>query len=324
MQTYTTASLPADKKVAYWNHVVSEVFTQFETRPANADAFDAEVRETGLGRFELANVVSKPARVAHLQKHVNGAGERRFFLHMQLRGRLQMRQAGREIELGESDLALCDSALPYSLAHDQPCSTLVMIASERDIKRHIPRPEELLAVRLPGSGGLTSIASQMFANVWQHAQPRIDAEIGAKLGDSLLGAFAGAWLEQYGIPVATSAISTFRNLQIKRHIETHLRDPELTARSVAAALGISCRYLHMIFSGQGETVSSYIRRRRLEQCVQQLADPLWSRRTVTEIAFSWGFNNATHFARVFRECYGRNPRDYRNEVLGEMQTRRPD
>ncbi|HYW03674.1 MAG TPA: helix-turn-helix domain-containing protein [Gammaproteobacteria bacterium] len=322
MQTYSTASLPADKKVTYWNHVVSEVFTQFETRPARAEAFDAEVRETGLGRFELANVISKPARVAHLKKHVGGAAERRFFLHMQLRGRLQVRQAGREIELGESDLVLCDSSLPYSLAYDEPCSTLVMIASERDIKQHIPHPEELLAARLPGNRGLARIASDMFPNLWRHAQQGLDPEIGAKLGDSFLAVFASAWLERFGIPVATSAISTFRHLQIKRHVEKHLRDPGLTARSVAATFGISCRYLHMICSGQGETLSCYIRRRRLEQCVRQLADPQWSKRTVTEIAFSWGFNNATHFARVFRERYGRSPREYRKEVLAEAESRR--
>ena len=59
-------------------------------------------------------------------------------------------------------------------------------------------------------------------------------------------------------------------------------------------------------------MSSYILRRRLEECGKQLTDALWRKRTITEIAFSWGFNNATHFARVFRDQYGTSPRDYRN------------
>ena len=63
---------------------------------------------------------------------------------------------------------------------------------------------------------------------------------------------------------------------------------------------------------ENETVSSYILRRRLEECGRQLSDVLWRRRTITEIAFGWGFNNATHFARVFRNHYGTSPRDYRN------------
>ena len=58
-------------------------------------------------------------------------------------------------------------------------------------------------------------------------------------------------------------------------------------------------------------MSILILRRRLEECAMQLRDPIWARRTITEIAFSWGFNNATHFARVFREKYGLSPRDYR-------------
>ncbi|MEJ0042287.1 MAG: helix-turn-helix domain-containing protein [Rhizomicrobium sp.] len=56
-----------------------------------------------------------------------------------------------------------------------------------------------------------------------------------------------------------------------------------------------------------ETVSDYVLRRRLEECGRQLADVLWRQRTITEIAFGWGFNNATHFARVFRNHYGTNP-----------------
>ena len=110
-------------------------------------------------------------------------------------------------------------------------------------------------------------------------------------------------------------MSISRRIQIRRHVEAHLRDPELSARSVAAAFGISPRYLHIIFSTGDETVSNVILRRRLEECAKQLRDPLWSRRTITEIAFSWGFNNATHFARVFRDKYDASPRDYRATQL---------
>jgi AraC-like DNA-binding protein len=112
--------------------------------------------------------------------------------------------------------------------------------------------------------------------------------------------------------VADAAIVGARRIQIKRYIEANLRDPELSVRSVAAAFGISPRYLHILFASENETVSSYILRRRLEECGKQLADALWQRRTITEIAFGWGFNNATHFARVFRNHYGTSPREYRN------------
>ena len=42
-----------------------------------------------------------------------------------------------------------------------------------------------------------------------------------------------------------------------------------------------------------------------------LASPLHSHRTITEIAFAWGFNNSAHFNRLFKERYGLSARAYR-------------
>jgi AraC-like DNA-binding protein len=38
-------------------------------------------------------------------------------------------------------------------------------------------------------------------------------------------------------------------------------------------------------------------------------------RHVSEIAFAWGFNDLSHFGRVFREHYGMPPRDWRHSKL---------
>jgi AraC-like DNA-binding protein len=71
----------------------------------------------------------------------------------------------------------------------------------------------------------------------------------------------------------------------------------------------------MIFATSKETVSAYVLRRRLEECARQMADPRWRGHSISEIAFAWGFNSASHFTRCFRERYGQSPRDYRREQL---------
>jgi len=38
-------------------------------------------------------------------------------------------------------------------------------------------------------------------------------------------------------------------------------------------------------------------------------------RHVSEIAFAWGFNDLSHFGRVFREHFGMSPRDFRQSQL---------
>ncbi|HTY51245.1 MAG TPA: helix-turn-helix domain-containing protein [Steroidobacteraceae bacterium] len=102
-----------------------------------------------------------------------------------------------------------------------------------------------------------------------------------------------------------------RREQIRHYIESHLRDPQLAPAGVAAALHISTRYLHQVFNADGETVARYILRRRVEECAHALQDQAQAASSVTDIAFRHGFNDASHFGRVFRAYYGTTPRGYR-------------
>ena len=53
-------------------------------------------------------------------------------------------------------------------------------------------------------------------------------------------------------------------------IREHLRDPDLCIDQISASLGCTKRYLHMLFSERGMTVSDYIWRARLQHCRQEL------------------------------------------------------
>lgn len=312
MLTYSTHGLASSAKVAYWNDVISDVFAPLETRPSDAGDFDAEVRCLQYGRLRMANAISKPAMVRRSKSQAAKLDEHKFFLHVQLQGQLLVRQEGHDALLDEGDLVLSDSTLPYSLAYENPCSTLVLIVAADDLRKHLPTPEEVVGIKLSGASGLSRTTSLMLRSVWEQADLGFPQELGSRIADSLLDVFATSWTASKGMVVAETAIVGARRIQIKRYIEANLRSPELNVRSVAAAFGISPRYLHVLFASERETVSSFILRRRIEECGRQLTDVLWRRRTITEIAFGWGFNNATHFARVFRDHFGTSPRDYRN------------
>jgi AraC family transcriptional activator of tynA and feaB len=85
-------------------------------------------------------------------------------------------------------------------------------------------------------------------------------------------------------------------------IREHLRDPDLSIDRISAALGCTKRYLHMLFSDRGMTVSDYIWRARLQNCRHELETQ--AGKTITDVAFSWGFSSSSHFSRVFRKYFG--------------------
>ena len=92
----------------------------------------------------------------------------------------------------------------------------------------------------------------------------------------------------------------------KRHIEQHLAEPDLTPAHTAAALGISVRTLHLAFEPTGTSFAEHVTRRRLQECRAALERPT-ATRSITDVAFAWGFSNLTTFYRAFRREFGMAP-----------------
>ncbi|HXU20474.1 MAG TPA: helix-turn-helix domain-containing protein, partial [Verrucomicrobiae bacterium] len=73
------------------------------------------------------------------------------------------------------------------------------------------------------------------------------------------------------------------------------------------------RYLHMIFHSEDVSISDYILKLRLERCREDLLNPACAHKSITDIAYSWGFNNSNHFSRCFKRAFGVAPRRTRSE-----------
>jgi acetamidase/formamidase/AraC-like DNA-binding protein len=101
--------------------------------------------------------------------------------------------------------------------------------------------------------------------------------------------------------------------RICQTIERRLDDPQLTPSRVAEAEGISERYLQKLFEATGDHFSHYLRERRLQRACADLVNPAMAQSAVSEIAFRYGFNDAAHFSRAFRERFGMSPRAFRQQ-----------
>lgn len=118
-------------------------------------------------------------------------------------------------------------------------------------------------------------------------------------------------LAMEGRPVAVSAEA--QDGAVRRRalaaIDARLGSAQLNAASLARGLGVSRSTLYRLFSADGG-VNAYIRQRRLERVHQLLGQPATSEPIAT-LAERWGFCDAAHFGRLFREAYGMTPGDYR-------------
>jgi AraC-like DNA-binding protein len=98
--------------------------------------------------------------------------------------------------------------------------------------------------------------------------------------------------------------------RIETYIRHNLSDPTLTPESVAAACGISVRYLHGLFRATGNSISRWILEQRLNACHEDLGSGN-TRGGIAEVAFRWGFSDHSHFSRHYRRRFGLTPRERR-------------
>ena len=106
-----------------------------------------------------------------------------------------------------------------------------------------------------------------------------------------------------------------RRHHIRHRHSQHRADAKL--RQVAAAIGVSTRYLHRVFEAAENSVSASIRARRLQRAHEDLTDRRLRQRSIAEIASRNGFANQSSFATCFKKEFGVSPRTVRATVRSD-------
>ncbi|MEJ1966965.1 MAG: helix-turn-helix domain-containing protein [Gammaproteobacteria bacterium] len=317
LETFSTAGMDPRRKVEYWNDTACASFTPISSDPLDPRTFTGHLSRTRVGELSAAEVFSEAQKVRHSHSHVARSQLSLFFIHMQLEGESVNRQDGREAHLMPGDFTLCDTNRPYEIDFAASNRMFVLGIPDGLIRRHIASPESVVAVPMSGSSGLSGLLSDFLRGFWRQCREPIDPVVVPRMSSAILELMASAYSVLPQAQSDRTSLATTHRIRILNFIEAHLGDPELTPMRVAGACKMTPRYLHHLFSNESETVARYILRRRLEECSRALAIPSQRGRTVTAIAFDYGFNSPTHFGRVFRARYGVTPREFRQRGATE-------
>jgi AraC-like DNA-binding protein len=97
----------------------------------------------------------------------------------------------------------------------------------------------------------------------------------------------------------------------KAYVTQQLGRHDLSAATVAAHLGVTPRYVNMLFEAERESLSEFVLAQRLVHAHRMLADPRFAGRAIGAIAFEAGFGDLSHFNRNFRRRFGMTPSEAR-------------
>lgn len=278
----------------------------------SGDLDRAAITIEALGPITATQLSGTGGRIARPASDCAPGDPPAFTFVLQIGGAAQVQQFGNRATLREGDLCLCDTAAPFSITGEGAFELLMLQVPRAMLQKELPRPRDWCGRRLARDHDLVATAGAMAQSVMRQLHDGLDEACRDRAARQLLGLIAGCYSAAFELAEGPrSPVMADRLWHVRMFIEQRLRDPDLSPARIAAALKLSSRYLRMIFARGNESLSAYILRRRLEECALCLRDPRWADNSITEIAFSWGFNSAPHFTRSFRERYQLSPRDYR-------------
>lgn len=107
--------------------------------------------------------------------------------------------------------------------------------------------------------------------------------------------------------------------RIMKCINENISDAEFNVERLSESVGISRAQLHRKMKEMtGISTGDFIRNLRLEQAARLIRE---GKINVTQVAYTVGFNNQTHFSTVFKRHFGVSPTEYaegREQVEGEI------
>jgi AraC-like DNA-binding protein len=235
-----------------------------------------------------------------------------FWLALILAGNSVLDLGEEPIPMSPGDILYGKRGAPSSLEIRTQFRMLLVNIPGELLSRKVLLPLPNKAIWLPGRSGMGRILSSLLgavADSLDELNEMLTGPIEAALAQLLLSTLFG---EQAERPLGGAATIRAGLLQrLWQAIELSLDDPGLSLGRIAAAEGLSVRYVQKLFEESGQSFSSYVRRRRLEQCRSDLANPLNANVSITSTCFHWGFNDAATFSRAFRDEFGVSPREYR-------------
>jgi AraC-like DNA-binding protein len=308
----STAQVDASQRVAYWTDLVCDTYVQLECDAyPGGEGIDGEIAADSLATLQLSRVTATGQVVRRTPAKIARASEDYFLVSIQTEGRGVVSQDGRDALLAPGDFALYDSTRPYTLTFDAPFQQIVLMVPGNTLRTALRETERLTATRVCGDRGAGHLMIGMIGTLAADIDT-LAPESAVAVADSVTQILiAGLSALPAVRRPSVSQLTAYHREQIKAIVRERLRDPSFGVVEIAACLRLSCSTLHRVWGGEACSLSDWIWSLRLDAARRDLCDPALAARSISEIAFACGFNDAAHFSRAFRARFGCAPRELR-------------
>ena len=309
-----TESGSASERVDYWREMILRLFADVEIGAVPNPGFFGKVRSQKCELLRISDVSAAAQAVNRRHLQPRSRDEDKYFAVLMLEGTEHLEQDGNRAIIMPGDFAIYDATRPHSLSFTNDWRQIIVSLPRSSLNQLVVGMESRMATRVSMDNPVGRVMRMFLESVTSQISQFSAAEM-VRLSESATNLIALTLGNLQPLDPEHSRCQALTLMRVKVFVNDNLRDPTLNAQHVALGTGLSARYINKLFEPEGSSLMRYILRRRLERCSSDLLNPANATLRVSDIAFRWGFNDLSHFSRVFRSCYGCAPRDWREAQL---------
>ena len=305
LEMVSTDQVAPKERLPYWKDLIWQLLGRLRSEARADGTFRGRMEYGDAGEVKLCRLSASSHRVSRTPDLIRQDDRGYLKVVVQLEGSTWFEQSGHKTLLQPGEWSIYDTMKSYSVSNTSDIEQMVLLVPREKVLTAGMNADELLVQRYSAQAGIGRLAGHLIRKAYDELG-ECSPESAETVGDAIAQLLRQSLMERAG----KSLREALRD-RIRAYIQRNLRDPNLSIDRIAAALRCSKRNLHKAFSNDGATISDTIWRLRLERCRRDLAAPACAWKSITEIAYSWGFSSSTHFSKAFREAFGTSPKGYR-------------
>lgn len=304
---FSTGDYPQSERYTAWRDAICDVYVHVDVKAVDPDRYRGFIREAKFGEVVLTDILLSEQRIRRNNRHISRLDKECYYIQLVHKGNISVLQRGETHRSNAARGAIFCASEQYELYGHGEVRSFYLELPRDEFAQRFPRERIPVSATIDTTQGLGRIATEFCASLATEGT-KLETDSRSHLGGQLMDMLAFTLLTSEGdMPAAEGAVKKARLRSVQQWIEAHISDPDLSMEKVAGANGMSLRYLHVLFEACEMSASEWVWNRRLQLCYDQIAKG--EGRSITAIAFEYGFNSSAHFSTIFRRKYGVSPRD---------------
>jgi AraC-like DNA-binding protein len=285
-----------------FRHVIGADITQIGSAP-----FSGALDVRRAGAVGMARISVTPASITRQGSNLSD-GNDAIVVQSWRRGSAGLTQSEHDSRIAPGDVSIIDNARPARARVESAAQFWSLTIPRDSIVASAQGPARIAGTQLINGLDFQLLFRYLEEITVEHLTDRRTAQL---VGDHIIDLAAFA----LGRPAIGSAredgVREARRLAVLGEIERCSSDPALSAATIAALLGITPRYVHLLLEETGKSFTHHVLERRLDKASALLRDRRSYRRKIADIAVQVGFTDLSYFNRAFRRRFGATPSDIR-------------